>query len=158
MKVGIILLEKNFIDIYTKFKLEFYKKIFSRFAEREATLTAVEIFCVEAIYALKRPTIQEFANFIGISSPNAAYKVNSLIKKGYVNKRQSTSDKREFHLEVSGKFLEYYGLTYDYTILIVERIKLRFEEQEIEQIDKILSIINEELMLETNVDAKKYIK
>ena len=36
--------------------------------------------------ALEEPTINEFASFVNISSPNAAYKVNSLIQKGYVEK------------------------------------------------------------------------
>lgn len=147
------MLEENFINIYTKFKLEFYKKIFSRFEGREATLTAVEIFCVEAIYALNRPSIQEFSNFVGISSPNAAYKINSLIKKGYVNKVQSDYDKREFHLEVTEKFIAYYGITYDYTKVVVERIKERFKKEDVENIDKVLEIICNELMFE--VDIKK---
>ncbi|MFI3226277.1 MAG: MarR family transcriptional regulator [Clostridia bacterium] len=151
----IILLETNFLNIYSKFKLEFYKKIFSRFENREATLTAVEIFCVEAIYALDKPTIQNFANFIGISSPNAAYKVNSLIKKGYVNKVQSEVDKREFHLEVSDKFMDYYGLTYDYTKVVVERMKQRFTPDEIEQLDRFIDIIVNELMSDANVGFDK---
>lgn len=151
----IILLEVNFLNIYSKFKLEFYKKIFSRFENREATLTAVEIFSVEAIYALDKPTIQTFANFIGISSPNAAYKVNSLIKKGYVKKVQSEIDKREFHLEVSEKFLEYYGLTYDYTKTVVERMKERFTAQEVEQLDRFIDIIVNELMYDVDLGVEK---
>lgn len=144
------MLEENFIDVYTKFKLAFYKKIFARFENREATLTAVEIFCVEVIFALKKPTVQTFANFIGISSPNATYKVNNLIKKGYVKKVQSQIDKREYHLEVSEKFLEYNGLTYDYTKIVVERIQNRFTPQEVSQLNNFLKIISEELMYETN--------
>ncbi|MFI3115790.1 MAG: MarR family transcriptional regulator [Clostridia bacterium] len=144
------MLEENFINVYTKFKLAFYKKIFARFENREATLTAVEIFCVEVIYALKKPTVQTFANFIGISSPNATYKINNLIKKGYVNKIQSKTDKREYHLEVSDKFLEYNGLTYDYTKTIVDRIEKRFTKEEVAQFNNFLKIISEELMCETN--------
>lgn len=144
------MLEENFINVYTKFKLAFYKKIFARFENREATLTAVEIFCVEVIYALKKPTVQNFANFIGISSPNATYKINNLIKKGYVNKIQSKTDKREYHLEVSDKFLEYNGLTYDYTKTIVDRIEKRFTKEEVAQFNNFLKIISEELMCETN--------
>lgn len=144
------MLEENFINVYTKFKLAFYKKIFARFENREATLTAVEIFCVEVIYALKKPTVQNFANFIGISSPNATYKINNLIKKGYVNKIQSKTDKREYHLEVSDKFLEYNGLTYDYTKTIVDRIEKRFTKEEVAQFNNFLKIISDELMCETN--------
>ena len=77
-----MMLEESFLDVYTKFKLHFYQEVFARFQNREASLTAVETFCMEIILALKEPTINEFASFAHISSPNAAYKVNSLIQKG----------------------------------------------------------------------------
>ena len=95
------MLRDAFFTVYTKFKLHFYKEIFQRFQSREASLTTVETFCVETIMALGRPTVNEFAGFMCISSPNAAYKVNSLIRKGYIRKVQSQVDRREFHLEVT---------------------------------------------------------
>ena len=66
------MLEHAFIQVYTKFKLQFYRSIFSRFGSREASLTTVETFCMEIIHALNHPTVNEFASFIGISPPNAA--------------------------------------------------------------------------------------
>ena len=88
-------LERAFNQVYTKFKLNLYRRIFNRFEEREATLTAVETFCMEVIYALDHPTINQFAHFVQISQANAAYKVASLIKKGYITKERSTQDKRD---------------------------------------------------------------
>ena len=70
-----MMLEQRFQDVYTKFKLHFYREIFERFQSREASLTTVETFCMEAIQALRLPTINEFASFMKISPPNAAYKV-----------------------------------------------------------------------------------
>ena len=78
------MLEKDFNEVYTKFKLHFYRAVFGRFKRREATLTTVETFCMEIILALGEPTVNEFSNFVGISPPNAAYKINSLVQKGYV--------------------------------------------------------------------------
>ena len=43
---GSILLEKDFNEVYTKFKLHFYRAVFGRFKRREATLTTVETFCM----------------------------------------------------------------------------------------------------------------
>ena len=80
------MLKNAFFDVYNKFKLHFYQEIFQRFQGREASLTTVETFAMETIQALGEPTVNEFASFMKISSPNAAYKVNSLIKKGYVVK------------------------------------------------------------------------
>ena len=37
-------LEQLFVEVYTKFKLQFYSRIFNRFETREASLTAVETF------------------------------------------------------------------------------------------------------------------
>ena len=80
------MLEKAFQDVYTKFKLHFYQNVFQRFATREATLTTVESFCMEGIMAMGEPTIAEFSRMMQISTPNAAYKIGSLVKKGYVEK------------------------------------------------------------------------
>ena len=101
------MLEESFDRIYTKFKLHFYQTVFSKFENREASLTAVETFCMEIIRALDEPTINEFASFANLSSPNAAYKVSSLVRKGYVEKVQSSSDRREYRLRPTQKFRDY---------------------------------------------------
>ena len=75
------MLEQAFQDVYTKFKLHFYQNVFQRFATREATLTTVESFCMEGIMAMGEPTIAEFSRMMQISTPNAAYKIGSLVKK-----------------------------------------------------------------------------
>ena len=71
------MLDQTFGQVYTKFKLHFYKQIFSRFEDREATLTTVESFCMEVIMALGEPTIAQFSHMMNLSTPNAAYKINS---------------------------------------------------------------------------------
>ena len=95
------MLEQAFFNVYTKFKLHFYQEIFRRFQTREASLTTVETFCMETIQALGRPTISEFAAFMRISLPNATYKVNSLVKKGYIQKRTSGSTTWRSHRSIS---------------------------------------------------------
>ena len=97
------MLEQRFQAVYTKFKLHFYQEVFSRFQNREASLTTVETFAMETILALGTPTINEFASFMRISSPNAAYKINSLIRKGYIEKVKSEQDRREYHLSTTKK-------------------------------------------------------
>lgn len=151
------MLEDAFCEVYTKFKLHFYSKIFKRFQHREASLTAVETFCVEAIYALERPTVNEFATFTQISPPNATYKINNLVKKGYIRKVRSEDDKREYYLEVTDKFLAYYGITYDYITLVMDRISQRFPQQDIEKLNSMLEIISHELMPEVTLqrDSKE---
>ena len=113
------MLQDAFFTVYTKFKLHFYKEIFQRFQSREASLTTVETFCMETIMALGHPTIIEFASFMCISSPNAAYKVGSLIRKGYVRKVQSETDRREYHLEVTQKYIDYYNISASYMVEVM---------------------------------------
>ena len=95
------MLEKAFQDVYTKFKLHFYQNVFQRFATREATLTTVESFCMEGIMAMGEPTIAEFSRMMQISTPNAAYKINNLVKKGYVEKIRSEVDGRQVFVKLT---------------------------------------------------------
>ena len=144
-------LEESFDRIYTKVKLHFYQAVFSRFQTREASLTAVETFCMEIIRALNEPTINEFASFVNISSPNAAYKVNSLIRKGYVEKIQSPNDRREYHLRPTQKFHDYYNLSSSYVREVMDRVRDRFTPQEVALIDHVLDIVGQELMPEVDL-------
>ena len=47
------MLDRAFDRVYTKFKLHFYRAVFARFQNREASLTTVESFCMEIINALE---------------------------------------------------------------------------------------------------------
>lgn len=58
-----------------------FTNLFEKIQNRETSLTTVETYCIEIIAAMGNPTVSEFASFIQISSPNAAYKINSLVKK-----------------------------------------------------------------------------
>lgn len=145
------MLERNFRGVYTKFKKELYSKVFNQDSKEEGSLSAVEVLCVEVIYAMKSPTINEFAKFVRISAPNAAYKVNCLVNKGYIKKTRSESDKREYHLEVTDKYKKTYGLTYDYLDIVTDRIRERFPEKDIQKFDEILGVIYEELTPEIEI-------
>jgi len=142
------MLQKLFNDVYTKFKLHFYQKVFEKLQERETSLTTVETFCMEIIYALKNPTINEFARLANLSGPNAAYKVSSLMKKGYLRKVQSQEDRREYHLEVTEKYLDYYNISYQYVGIVIDRMKDRFSKEELEVIERVLTVMKDELMTE----------
>ncbi|MGL4282185.1 MAG: MarR family winged helix-turn-helix transcriptional regulator [Eubacterium aggregans] len=142
------MLETVFKELYTKFKLHFYKEVMSRFQERDASLTTVETFCMETIMALGRPTVNEFATFLEISSPNATYKVNQLVGKGYLKKVRSEQDKREYHLQVTQKYIDYYNITNRYVSEVMALVRDRFSPEELKQFEGVLWIIDEELMSE----------
>ena len=145
------MLEKAVWNVYTKFKLHFYLQIFRQFQSREASLTTVETYCMETIQALGQPTVNEFATFAGISPPNAAYKVASLIRKGYLQKVRSKNDRREYYLQVTDKYLEYYNIGNGYVLEVMERVRKRFSPEECQQLERMLQIIGDELMPEVDL-------
>ena len=142
------MLDQAFEQVYNKFKLHFYQKIFSRFEDREATLTTVESICMEVIMALREPTIAEFSHMMNLSTPNAAYKINSLVKKGYVERIQSSTDKREYHLRPTQKYIDYYNISYSYLHQVMERAKERFSPEDLQKLEEMLVIFSDELMPE----------
>lgn len=149
------MLENSFSKIYTKFKMSLYSKVFNQNIDVEDSLSAIEVLCVELIYALGKPTINEFASFAQLSAPNAAYKVSSLVKKGYVRKVRSEEDKREYHLEVTDKYMKTYGVTYDYIGTVMKRIRERFSPEEVEELEEILGVIDDELMPEVKIKEEQ---
>lgn len=146
-----MVLENSLHDIYIKLKLYYYRRIFRRISDNEAgSLTALEVFCAEAIYGLGQPTLTEFANFINVSQPNAAYKVANLEKKAYVKKTKSSEDGRIVHLSVTDKFLQLYGSSERYVSILTKRLKKKYSEEEIEKFSEIMQDISDNMMTEVN--------
>lgn len=144
------MLEKSFVEVYNKFKFEFYRSIFSRVREREGSLSAMEAFSLEVINQLDQPTVGQFADFLAISQSNATYKVNNLIKKGYIKKENSDSDRREYHLILSEKYFGYLELMNSYIHTVTERTRERFDQADIDKLTEMLEIISNELMPEVS--------
>ena len=142
------MVDKSFVEIYDKFKLKFYRSVFELVREREGSLSAMEAFSLEVINMLSEPTVGQFADFLKISQSNATYKVNSLIKKGYLERQNSQTDRREYHLVLSKKYYNYESLMSSYELQVIERIKQRFSKEDLENFDRMLKIISTELMPE----------
>ena len=143
------MLEKNFTEVYEKFELQFFRRVFENVRERDGSLSAMEAFSLEVIYLLHEPTVGQFADFLNISQSNATYKVNSLIRKGYIERQNSQVDRREYHLILSEKFLSYIGLFNSYEHTVMQRITERFSEEDVRRFDEMLGVISRELMPET---------
>ncbi|MFA5586610.1 MAG: MarR family transcriptional regulator [Saccharofermentanales bacterium] len=137
--------------IYLKLKLYYYLRIFRKMAEDpDDSLTALEVFCAEAIYGLGAPTLTELARFINVSQPNAAYKVVNLEKKGFVEKTRSTRDGRLVRLRVTDKFLRLYGTSERYVSILAKRIENKYPPQQVELFSSMLREISEDMMRELN--------
>lgn len=142
------MLEKNFTEVYDKFKLQFYRRVFDLVRERDGSLSAMEAFSLEVIKMLGEPTVGQFAEFLNISQSNATYKVNNLIKKGYLVRQNSTTDRREYHLILSEKFYHYMDLLANYEKTVMGRIEKRFPQEDVDCFDRMLKVISDELMPE----------
>ena len=143
-------MESSFIEVYDKFKLEFFRRIFELVREREGSLSAMEAFSIEVIHALHEPTVGQFAEFLNISQSNATYKVNNLIKKGYLIRQNSETDRREYHLILSDKYYGYTDIMRSYVDTVVGRIRKSFTPEEAKQFGDMLDRISNEMMPETD--------
>ena len=142
------MLEKNFSEVYDKFKLQFYRRVFELVRERDGSLSAMEAFSLEVINMLGEPTVSQFADFLNISQSNATYKVNNLIKKGYLVRQNSTVDRREYHLVLSEKYYTYMEIYANYELTVMRRLMARFPEEDVACFDRILRTMSDELMPE----------
>ena len=142
------MLQENFSKVYDRFKLQFYRKVFELVRERDGSLSAMEAFSLEVIQMLGTPTVGQFADFLNISQSNATYKVNNLIKKGYIERQNSQLDRREYHLVLSEKYYRYIGLLSSYENTVTERMVSRFSPEDIAKFDDMLRIVSDELMPE----------
>lgn len=145
------MMKDNFARVYNKFKLQFYRSVFDLVRERDGSLSAMEAFSLEVIGILGEPTVGQFAEFLSISQSNATYKVNSLIKKGYIERFNSTTDRREYHLTLTDKYYQYSNLMNNYQQEVAGRIEKRFAPEDVEKFNEMLTIIADELMPEIKV-------
>lgn len=148
------MLDETFEKVYTKFTLQSYRRLFELTQESGSSLSAMEAFSLEVINMLGKPTVGQFAAFMSISQSNAAYKVSSLVKKGYLEKEKSKTDRRESHLVISDKYYKYMDFLTAYRRSVVENVMRRFPPETIERADNMLGIIADELMAESDAGAK----
>lgn len=137
------MLNESIINLYKKFRLVHYKNLFGRIKEREGSLSATEAYAVDVIYLLNKPTIKQFSEYICISQPNATYKINSLISKGYITREPSEEDKREFKLCPAKKFYDYYDAGNNFISDAIEKLRSEYTEEEIKLFEKMLVTFND---------------
>ena len=56
--------------------------------------------------------------------------------------------KREYHLYVTQKYIDYYNVSYRYLSTVMDRIKQRFPAEDVAKLEEMLDIISNELMPE----------
>ncbi len=132
-------------DLYNKFRLTNYQALFNRIREKDGSLSATEAFAVDVIYLLGSPTVTQLAEALGISQPNATYKVNNLVSKGYVVKSVSEDDRRECRLALGPKFYQYFTDSNRFIDHAVAALEKSFSREELDTFEKMLKALSREV-------------
>lgn len=135
------MLEKLFDDLYAKLAISFYSRAFAQKDDVLKKLSSLEVSCLEMVYMLGRPSIGELARFMKISEPNATYRINCLIKKGYLRKVRDEQDKRKYYLEATDQFIRYSCVSDAYIAEVLRNAEKRFSAQELAQFERMLRVI-----------------
>ena len=132
------MLQESVLRLYRRLRLDGYRKLFGAVQEREGSLSAIEAFSADLINLLGEPTLSQFAEYVGISQPNATYKVNQLVSKGYLNKTVQAHDRREIALTTSEKFSGYCDENEDEMQKKVAALSAQFTPEELCSAERVL--------------------
>lgn len=125
--------------LYEHFRLEHYRELFGRIREKDGSLSATEAYAADVIYLLGNPTVSSFAEVLGISQPNATYKINNLAAKGYVTRSASDEDRRECRVSVCNRFFSYYNTDYPFLAQGIEKLSAKYSSDDLTLFEKMLA-------------------
>ena len=137
------MLSENLARLYRNFRLLQYKSLFGAIRERSGSLSATEGYAADVIYLLGNPTIKQFAECLGISQPNASYKIANLVAKGYVKRIPSDDDRREARLELTDKFYGYIDPGNELIGSAVSELETRYPPEKLREFSDMLEALNE---------------
>lgn len=132
---------------YNKLALSFYRNAVAyRQSSGVCSLSTTDLSTLEVVYLLGHPTYKELTDFLGLTIPNANYRISKLIDKGYLTKEQDKNDKRRYFLSVTEKFMEYYCLNDGFMEQTEKRAQERFSKEELCEFERLFSILINEIM------------
>ena len=129
-------------EIVRKTKLHFYRSVFREFEDSDRPLSIEESMLLEVIDYLDKPSINDLVNFLHISQPNMSYKVNVLVKKGYVRKVKSNKDQRFLHIVLTEDYLSYKQKKNEFTKDAMTRAEEKLNQEEIENLYHSLYLVD----------------
>ena len=134
------MLRQTLRRLYRQLRLSSYRSMFGAIRERSGSLSATEAFSADVIQLLGTPTLSQFAQCLGISQPNATYKVNSLVAKGYLVKVPG-KDRREVCLQTAGKFNAYYDDNEQALRDAVDSLGTQFSPEELATANRVMQAL-----------------
>ncbi len=131
--------------LYEHFRLQHYRALFGRIREKDGSLSATEAYSADVIYLMGDPTVSAFAEVLGISQPNATYKINNLAAKGYVSRSVSDEDRRECRVSVGDRFFNYYNTDYPFISEGVKKLSQLYSPEQLAQFEHMLQDLTKAL-------------
>lgn len=119
--------------------------VFRRFpvGRHEGKLTVSELFSLYLIEMLDGPTLKTYAETMGISQPNATYKINSLVEKGYVEKRLSKVDRRETNIYTTKKAKKIIKDAECNPDMVEKELRSRFSQEQLQLAGDVFRVVVE---------------
>ena len=106
--------------------------------EQFAELSMRQVYYLETILRMESPTFGDVAQKLGLTKPSVTAIVDKLIQKGYVEKVQSESDRRTYHIVPTGKAAEFAQLHENTHRLMAQILTQNLDETEIQQMAVLL--------------------
>lgn len=135
------MLEQQILRLYRMLRLLAYRKMFGTIHEKKGSLSATEAFSADVIHLLGTPTMSQFAAYLGVSQPNATYKVSNLVAKGYVQKTVPEEDRREVRLQTCGKFNSYFEEQSERLTRAIESLKDTYSTEQLSLVAEVLDTL-----------------
>ncbi len=121
----------------------------------QTKLTYNDILYLDIIRAYPgKYTSTQIADMLCVSRPSVTKKIKELMKKGYVTREQSPSDKRTYYLSVvENACIDFY----DEALMqkFSERLHASYSEKDIKNLCETLTIISDIFLTETTADKIK---
>lgn len=138
------MLYRKFLSCYHRLRLLQYRSLFTRIRDKSWKLSPVEACDADVVYVLGRPTVKQFSEFLGISLPNASYRVRNLIDKGLIDKIPSQEDRRAYYLQATDKLQQYFHGNHSLVLSAMNRLEQKYAPEQLQLFCEILEDLTKE--------------
>ncbi len=111
-------------------------------------ITLRELHVIEAVYSLLdsgRNRMSEIAKYLAITPGSLTTAVNCLVKKGFLERQQSATDRRIVYIVPTSRSIEVNAIHQKFHQQMIEEITQGIEDDDIDIVIEILSNLNKTL-------------
>ncbi|EHJ52309.1 MarR family winged helix-turn-helix transcriptional regulator [Streptococcus macacae] len=135
-------IRKQFSDLYDKALIRYQTSPLR--STDFPDMSANEEHYIDILYGLGQTTLTEFSEKAKISKPAATRIIHAFLKKGYLEKTPSQTDKRVFYLELIPDLQEHCRKNFQLADTIFSDMLLVLTEEERDQLSYLITKVNKE--------------